>query len=229
MTVKHKETDLFQPIKDYFLNRDCEVYSEVMAGSYGSRADVVVKQGPAIGVIEMKTSLNMDVLEQAYRWLHYAHFVYVAVPLGRSHHINDYLRHCMVRDGIGLLYVDFRDDYYIKEPTIHEPIHPKFNRKIKNMWNKWITEEHKNTLPGGSYGGGYITPYKQTIKRVQQYLKRRSYAVTLNELAECVPTHYMNVKAGLFRALTVIETDWCESYLNEDGKRCFRIKEGAKI
>jgi hypothetical protein len=232
MATKIKEVELFKPIKQFFENRDYEVYSEVLFGQGGSRADVVAKQNNIISVIEMKTSLSLDLLEQANRWIHYAHYVYIAVPMPKDRHINEYARKCLIRDGIGLLVVDFNRNrfYYDNDeiPMVWNKIDAKLCRKIINHWDKYLTEAHKNTLPGGTKGGGYITPYKITIDGVKRCLKLHPEGLSLNELVKRVETHYSNPKQGLYQALTSFETDWCETF-TKGITRYFKIKPGIKI
>lgn len=233
---KLKETDMFLPIKNYFLEKDCEVFSEVLSEHSSRRADVVVRQDKIITVIEMKTTLSMDLLEQANRWLYKANYVYIAIPHPKDGHINEYARKCLRRDGIGILTVDFRyAKYYmssIEEMGILVPVteisNPKLFRRVKTNWDKCLTEEHKNTLIGGSKGGGYITPYSTTISAVKRCLKYHPEGVSLNDIVQKVQTHYCNPKQGLFKALTVFEDDWCDTY-TVGRTRYFKIREGVKI
>lgn len=224
-----KETDLFEPIKKYFLNRECEVFSEVLGPHGSNRADIVVRQQNLITVVEMKTTLSLDLLEQADRWLPCAHRVYIATPKPKTWHVNGYVEKCLKRDGIGLLQVDFfQDKWYAQEPIILERVKPKIHRKIINRWDKLLTEGHKNSIPGGSKGGGYITPYKTTIDSVKRCLRLKKNGASLDDIVKVVDTHYSNPKQGLYQALTKWEIDWCESFI-VDRKIHFKIKEGVKI
>jgi len=229
---KIKETDLFDPIKQYFESRGFEVYSEVLAGQGTRRADVVIRHGSVVSVIEMKTTLSLDLLEQANRWISRAHYVYIAIPMPKNRRINEYARKCLSRDGIGVLLVDCRqNDFYYDngdEYMIWTDLKPKIHRKIVNHWDKYLTEAHKTSIPGGSKGGGYITPYKTTIDGVKRCLKNHPEGIELNQLILMVQTHYANPKNGLYQALTSFESDWCETYV-EDRKRCFKIRKGAII
>jgi hypothetical protein len=233
MADKIKETDLFIPIKTHFIDRDNEVYSEVLAG--GGRADIVARQGNYITVIEMKTTLSLDLLEQANRWLRSAHYVYIAVPRTKDGSINRYAKKCCLQDGIGILQVDFRRKNKWGEPAeVIEVVKPKLlvkgknHKKVVTAWDKRLTEAHKDTLPGGSAGGGYITPYKTTIEAVKRCLRFRKNGVSLNELVQLVQTHYSNPKQGLYNALTNFEDSWCDSYI-QDGLKYFKIREGVKM
>src|SRR6185295_4535729 len=75
---KPTEADLARYIVGYFQNLQWEVYQEVQLSTQGSRADIVVTQGKLVGICECKQSLGLPVLEQAYEWKPYAHFVWVA-------------------------------------------------------------------------------------------------------------------------------------------------------
>ncbi|MCL6599808.1 MAG: hypothetical protein K6T81_13895 [Alicyclobacillus macrosporangiidus] len=56
-----KETDLFEPVKKWLEERDFIVYSEVQ---FDRRADVVGRLGNILVVVELKTSLSLDLIEQ---------------------------------------------------------------------------------------------------------------------------------------------------------------------
>jgi hypothetical protein len=63
-----KESDMYAPLKSWFEERGFIVYPEVECRSRGGRADLVVTSGPIVGVVEMKQSLSLDLIEQALRW-----------------------------------------------------------------------------------------------------------------------------------------------------------------
>jgi hypothetical protein len=111
-------------------------------------------------------------------------------------------------------------------PEIRVLIPPKINRRIIIDWDKWLSEDHKHTLPGGSAGGGYITPYKRTMIQVYNVLRYQRYknGVSLSDLVMyCPDIHYANKKQGLYQALTKFETSWVET-LKIDGKIHFKLK-----
>ena len=232
MGDKIREIDLFGPIKEYFENRNCEVYSEVLAGRGTRRADVVVRQGGIISVIEMKTSLSLALLEQAGRWLNYAHYIYIAIPMPKDRHINEYARRCLSRDGIGILLVDTKVNRFYYENgnqfMVWSDLRPRLHRKIVNRWSEYLTEAHKDTVPGGTNGGGYITPYKTTIDGVKRCLKAHPLGLAFNDLVMMVESHYSNPKSGLYKALTTFESDWCDTY-TIGRTRYFIIRKGVTI
>lgn len=70
-----KETDLFEPVKNWLSEKGWEVFAEVSGGM--GIADIVGKQHPLYCVVEMKTSLSHDVIDQAIRWYGSAQYIYI--------------------------------------------------------------------------------------------------------------------------------------------------------
>lgn len=234
-----KETDLFPPVKEWLESQEFTVYSEVMEKSSHSRADVVGIRGPLLVVVELKTTLSLDLIEQAVNWIGKAHYIWVATPQTKSPQrmAERILRHY----GIGQVDVEYALVSYqpMKYGWVAREgyIRPKLHRRITNELRDAITEEHKDGLPGGHQGGGYVTNYSQTIGRVKrhlQHLRKSTRAhqtpggwATVKEILDHVETHYMQPRQGLYKALTTLETDWCES--RRVGRETeFRYKDGAK-
>lgn len=222
-----KETDLFEPVKKWLEDGGYEVYSEVLMNRSDYRADIVALCKPVVTVVEMKTSLTLELLGQAVRWKGFANYIYIAIPKRRRYHIPRYVETLLLREGIGLLEVAERYGEVVCKPHYH--VQPKFHRRISNRLRDSITEYHKDfSPPGGHQGGGYITPYRVTMIRVQEYLKRRYLNdgwATVKEILENVSTHYSSPKSSLAKALVTLEQDWCETK-KENGKLYFRYKKG---
>lgn len=118
MKKKISEADLCKIIASHFAHG--EIYNEVPAG--GGYIDMVVVDKPLVIAIEAKSSLSMQVIEQAISRLGMAHYVYVATPVQPTHSQIAYLQHF----GIGALYVNtFFSDNVI------EKVKPRLFRKIK--------------------------------------------------------------------------------------------------
>lgn len=229
-----KETDLFEPVKQHYIGIACEVFSEVLAYG-GKRADVVIRDENIITVIELKTSLSLDLLEQCYEWLGHAHYVYACVPaIKKGQFINRYARKCLMQDGIGLLNVRFTEKwaYELLEKShpnrynaasISTLIQPRFNRRVDYRWNDYLTERHKFTLPGGSKGGGYLTSYKEMMEDIKGVVERRKNGVPIETLITYTGDHYSNPRRGLLQALAKYESSWCEIY-KENGDVYCRLK-----
>ena len=94
-----KESDLFEPLKE-FLHQEMgcqQVYAEV------NDIDAVGKHGDVYIGIEMKTSLNFKVIEQAINRKSIVDYVFILVPEPQNAHrpfILDWIKGL----GIGLMY-----------------------------------------------------------------------------------------------------------------------------
>lgn len=229
--AKIKEEDLFDPLKEWLEKREYEVFTEVSPKFSPNRADIVARRRPAITIIEMKTSLTLELLDQAYHWKNFAHYIYVAIPKRtRSipYLVSDFLR----KNRIGLLEVNLKNKRVVKR------ISAKFNRPFhKNVdWNKELLPEHQTWVKGGNAGGGYVTPYKLTINHVKEMLKNRKHMTkynkrlnpegwcTIKEILDHCETHYASPKNSLANALLNYEYEWCESK-KENGKLWLRYKD----
>lgn len=241
-----QESDLFIYLKDYFLaNPLNEIYTEVL-GLDGGRPDVVVRTDKKITtIVEMKTTLSMNLLEQAINWRYKANYIYIAIPEPKNKNINRFARKILYDYGIGLLLIDvtskeiYEKYYKDKEDNpckyfVREAIKPKFFRTKKGIvdWNAILKDiyMHENNIQGGSKGKGYNTPYKDLICDVKKYIyRKRNEFIPIGELIEkisSIKTHYSNPKASLHSALTKIEDRQFEA--NVINKQlCFRLTEEA--
>lgn len=219
-----RETDLFPPVKALFESEGYTVYSEVEA--WEGRADVVAVNGPLLVVVELKTTLSLDLLEQAHRWRSHAHYVYVAVP--RAKRRNRFAEYILCQEGIGLIEVDFGKHWHYDKPIVYPVpfLRPRMNRRPTEYLRRALRDEQRYGPPGGSAGGGYVTDYRLTMKRVRTFLMGRTLNAgwtTVDEILEHVHTHYLTPKQSLARALLTIETEWCEAK-KENGKLMFRYR-----
>jgi hypothetical protein len=208
-----KESDLYLPTKDWLEDKGWEVFAEV-SGACGV-ADVVGKQGKARCVIEMKTSLSHDVIDQAIRWRGYAHYIYIVIPT-RKKGLPRYLNNLFKEKGIGVLEVELNNKF--NETCVYQKLPARF-RKAYNLgdydWN--LREEHKTFAVAGSSGASHWTPYKATMGDVKDYMSRgrvKHYNdgwVSINDILDHCETHYANPKTSLVKSLVDFESDWCES------------------
>lgn len=191
-----KEIELFEPVKNLLLERlACDkVYGEIL------NFDVVGLCGPADIIVEMKTSLNFKVIEQAYRALKYGHYVYIAVPKPKGSHRFIYYEF-LAPKGIGLIYVGENwltmDDSYVAEISHYA----KFNHlvvkryKTQKYLRTQITEWSDKNV-GGSKGGETITDYSETIRKVKEFLTVNGWS-TIQQILDHCETHYANPKTSL--------------------------------
>lgn len=232
-----KETELFAPTKTWLEYNGYKVYSEVVPKRLSTRADVVGVNDVLTTVVELKTSLSLDLLEQAIDWIPYAHYIYVCVPKAKKR--NALALKILSQYGIGMLEVD------LKRNDIQKVLSPKINRKISSNIKDSLTIYHDKYSPdGGTKGGGYITEYRITIIKVKEFLAkaRRGLPIyhikngkyqqvhnvdgwlSLNDILDYCETHYSSPKQSLAYALMNFENDWCES-MKIGRKLHYRIKE----
>lgn len=231
-----KESNLFEPIKEWLEERGWEVFAEV--SGYEGIADIVGRQRKMYCIVEMKTSLSHEVVDQAIRWVGHAHYIYIAIPKRKSA-IPRYLEQLFREKGIGVLEVgkiDYSGLYNSEKYYINIKIPSKFKRAYNLTSRTWrLHEEQKYFVPAGSPGGAHWTPYKQTMKEVKEYLESRHYFsrrsknkdkawVSIDEILKHCETHYANPKPSLAKALKEFETDWCECK-KMNRKLYFRFKE----
>lgn len=218
-----KETDLFPPLKIWLEERSYEVFTEVQSSYTGGRADIVAVSGPVVSVVEMKTSLSLELIGQAMRWRPFANFIYIAIPYStrRTHLAQEILR----KEGIGLLQVDLMHRY---GKSVFNPLRANFNRRINNHIRESLVEDHK-ILAGGHAGGGYVTKYSQTIKRVKEFLNswhvrtQQDGWATMAQILDHCETHYSSPKASLAAAMKGWESEFFETKV-ENRKLHFRLK-----
>lgn len=182
MTLKRSETEIAAPITAHLQEYGWEVHHEVQIYSGGRRADIVALQGRLVHIIESKVSLGLDVIEQAIRWIGEAHYVSVAVGRHRGGFVDQVLRSY----GIG---------GYVVSPfnSIDQFVRPRLFRRATCNIRKGCSVETRagENVPAGSAGGGYFTPFKRTVRSIQDTLRIRG-ELTTKELITEIQHHYHN-------------------------------------
>lgn len=223
-----KEADLYPPVKSWLEDSGYEVYSEVKLKHAGmKRADIVARLSPATTIVELKTTLSIDLVEQAFFWKRFAHYIYIAIPK-RKKPLPTFIEKLLRDNKIGVLEVDLKR---LKlNPVVKIPA--KYNRPIfkKYDWDDQLLPEHQTWVPGGSAGGGYVTTYRLTMQDVKTYLKRQRRFdkqndgwLMIKDILDHCETHYRNPKSSLSKALRTFEHEWCECK-KEKGRLWFRYK-----
>lgn len=164
-----------------WLDRDgWEVFEEVAPwGNGGRRADVVARRGGVIWVIECKKQFNLELLEQATGWIHYAHFVSLAVWHPNS--LTQIIETVCRKFGVGLLLVkppeiDFQTPY----PVI-ERGHGVFRRRADiKILKSMLIDETRAAGFAGSPARSFETPFKRTRRNLLA-AARRAPGITLEE------------------------------------------------
>ena len=171
---KTYEKDLYAPVRDYLINQGWDVKGEV------KYCDVAAVKEDILLVVEMKTSLNLDVILQAAIRQRTADIVYVAVPkksrvlfTKRWKNILYLLR----RLEIGLLLVDLK----FESPKVEEALKPEpFNRersrklsvKRRNMILKEFGARYGDYNTGGVTGEKLVTAYRELALHIAALLEK---------------------------------------------------------
>ncbi|WP_323780725.1 DUF2161 domain-containing phosphodiesterase [Thalassovita sp.] len=161
------ETDLYEPIKNFFEALEYEVKAEIGA------ADVVaLRDGEAPVVIELKTGFSLTLLQQAVARQKITDQVYVAVPRwkGRAgwRAFKGNLGLCK-RLGLGVISVSLDAG----EVQVHHDPAPFQPRKVKKRQASLMAEfERREGDPnkGGAVRIGLVTSYRQEALRCAAYL-----------------------------------------------------------
>ena len=167
-----------------------DVYQEVQFCAGGPIADIVAVKGRLIWVIETKLSMSMQLLEQAYKWKRFAHYVSIATPARRDK-VPLFTQHWLQSEGIGWMDVTKLRSYRENEPgfSIESYISPKLNRRALPRFLEVINPQHKTFAKAGSAGSGHWTPFKQTCRDIEEIVAKQP-GLTLKELFDGRSFHY---------------------------------------
>lgn len=215
-----KETDLAKYFIDYLSCYD--LYFEV---DYGRCVDIVAVADKFSIAVEVKTSFNFKVLEQAVGNKRLFNYSYIAVPDFKD----DYFQKQLCEDyGVGLLLLKTKIDRRYDKDTdkiiekevfsVLEIVKPKLNRHASR--NKLLPRLHefsKTSIAGSKSGdGGKITAFGITIENLERYVSRNR-GCTLAEAAKNISHHYGSNKAACANIYQWIRTGvvTCVKYENK--------------
>lgn len=172
-----KETELAQHFVEYLSCFD--LYFEV---DYYRSVDIVAIADNYAAAIEVKTSFNFKVLEQAIENAKHFHYSYIAVPHFRD---SSFQKQLCKDYGIGLLvYFHFRN-------IVMEVVKPKLNRHADlARLKRRVCERNKLSLPGSKSGDStVITAFGVTVDNLTRYVTRHPNC-TLKDAVEKINHHY---------------------------------------
>lgn len=215
------EVEVGQAVVSHLSECGYEVYQEVPLTYFDSigvkRADIVyVHQSipKIVGVVECKSTLSTQLLDQAYKWTSYAHHIWVAAPCSRRG-ISPVVMMILEHLGIGLMVVD--DD------GIHIRINPKINRKAyatairKSLNDKQKTEN----VAGMKYG--HWTPFKETCFNLLRFVEKHP-GCSLKESIGSIDTHYRRDATALTVIAARLRDGVVNKVLGNAGKKLIDIR-----
>lgn len=163
-----RETDLYQPVKEYLENNGYEVRAEVI------HCDIAATKGDELIVVELKSSANMKLLVQATDRQQISDSVYVAVP--HPPKVNNHWRgiqRVLRQLELGLLVVNF-SALGVRVEKYFDPL-PRDRRKQSRKRRAVITELAERSgdyNQAGSTGQKLITAYRENAILVACCLER---------------------------------------------------------
>jgi hypothetical protein len=180
---KISEAEYAQTVIEHFEAAGYEVFKEV-AGPGKIRADIYCKRGNETIAIEVKTSLNLKVIDQAYRWRPYANKVYIAIPYQKYLHYKIAAQICEDY-GFGILSIYKESRHGIKDLLV-EKLGAKVNVSPKEPM---LHEDQKDSEAGTK--GSYVTPFKITCKTLIQLIRDKG-PMPLKTATTMIQHHYKN-------------------------------------
>lgn len=179
------EAEVAAKVIDFLLDDGWEVYQEVPLGNI---ADIVVKRttrngATLLGVIEVKTSVNLTLLSQAEHWLPFANYVWIAFP-HRPSTVQSYGIRIAKQKGFGVIKVSTHG-------SVSEESSPKFARKIRPNLLKALRPEHQDGshAKAGSVHEPRFTIFRATVIALQE-LVRKEPGIEMRQAILKLKHHY---------------------------------------
>lgn len=176
MSEKKKmyEVDLYKPIQKHFIKEGFEVYGEVRD------CDIAMVKGDAVVVVELKLTLNVQLLIQATKRQKLTDLVYIAIPKPsfsrRSKRWTD-LCHLIKRLELGLIVVSFsgrgkRVEVIFDPVPIDRARSMRQNKRKRDALMKEMEGRSSDVNLGGSNRVKIRTAYKENCVQIACYLER---------------------------------------------------------
>ncbi len=162
-----RETDLYEPVRDYLLAQGYTVRSEVLG------CDIAALKGDDLIVIELKLNCSLELLIQATRRQRITDSVYVAVPQPVAMPFSKWrgIQHILRRLELGLITVS----YAAKKPRVDVVFHPvPFDRKKQKATRRAVLQEISGRSGdlnrGGSTRRRLVTAYRESAIQIACFL-----------------------------------------------------------
>lgn len=209
------EEDLYRPVHDYLVQEGYLVYSEV------KHCDITAVKEDELVIIEMKTSLNLELILQAVTRQRTTDSVYVAVPKPKGGiHTSRWkdLCHLLRRLELGLILVTLKKEHGYVEVIFH-PV--PFNReqsmrsgkKHKNSIIREIAGRHGDYNTGGSCRKKLVTAYREKAIHV---------ACCLQMLGPLTPKKLRNLGTDVKKTRSIL-VDNHYGWFEKAGKNIYQI------
>lgn len=203
--AKFTEADVAVAAEKWLASHGYVVYREVRDGVAGPRADLVGLRGNATHVVECKTRLSMDLIEQAHGWLGASQMVSVAVPA-----LKRFERHPTVvlrTLGVGMLSCESLGSPYA---SASQSVAPRWHglAKSKDSVRSILHEAQRVLGTAGTKRGGYYTEFRWTMEGVAEYVALHP-GCTIRDVMENVDHHYASDKGARHGLAEALKRGWC--------------------
>jgi len=191
-----KETELAEDLAEHLeLSDDSDwdaVHREVEAPSTGRVADLYARKGSMENpsdslVVEVKTSCNLTVLEQAWFWRNYAHRAAVAVPPASGSK-----RGQKLRSFAGRVCREMEMGLYIVEGAVRTVVEPRSSRITRRPV---LVEEQTEATGGTNLPSDRHTALDRTLSNLEDLTEKRS-GISLENAVEQLDHHYKNDRSA---------------------------------
>jgi hypothetical protein len=204
-TTRRSEVDLAKIVLALLGEMGFDCYQEV---PLGARADIVgVLAARTVCVVEVKASMNLDVIAQADAWKRYAHWRFVAVPESMKDSDGRRLaREVCEQRGIGVIEIGAEVCKIRKYPALNRSADAQRLIKV-------LCPEHKTYAAAGS-NGKFWSPWRDSVERLVLEVRRQP-GILLKDLIETTQHHWSNnhsargcfarqIEAGLIKQLRLV-------------------------
>jgi hypothetical protein len=159
-----RETDLYEPIRDYLIDQGYTVRGEVRD------CDITATKDDELIIVELKLRFNLELLYQGTQRQKLSDSVYVAIPrpakMGRNSRWKD-IKHLLKRLELGLILVSFET----KKPRVEVAFHPiiaprRKNSRARKAVIREIDGRSGDYNLGGSSKRKILTAYRENALRI---------------------------------------------------------------
>lgn len=166
-----RETDLFEPLRKYFLGQGYSVHSEV------KNCDLIARKGDEVIIVELKTGFSLSLVYQAIRRQGISDSVYVAIPVpeGKKTPPNlSSMKHLLSRLELGLILVRFLKTKVKVEIALHprEPVRRHARRARAAVIREIDGRYAEFDSAGAPAAEGRMTAYRQESLLIALLLAR---------------------------------------------------------
>ena len=196
--VKIRESDMYEPVKDFFTGRGYSVSAEV------KDCDIVAVKDDSIVVVEMKTAFNLKLIYQGLDRLKISQDVYLCIPRPSSmmKASNKNMLNLIKKLGLGLMTVatdsPLRTVAILCIPGSEKK--DKINAGRRNKVLKEITMRTKDVNIGGSKGIKLCTAFREKSIKIACIMERNGgvSAAELSHKYDCEQDAYRIIYSNYY-------------------------------